>query len=356
LDARRYGCIRGDHCSDHRFEACGDTIAGKGGVEAGIKPSKGGCCRSSCADRAAAQRIYGVLDGGGQRQQVAKVHSHVTKQINNDIVRQLYLDIPTQATTPATQCKRHILHVEARTWPFNGQTARNQTKPRTPLHSPFGFGAHRRSGITNGPSRRITSDHESLPNYPDYYIHYSLASALTSHTLLQQSARGLRGGGGGQLALWRGFWVLVLVLGCEPTKPKNPLPSPARPSDRRASLLNPPGISPPPHGTCHLAPLAATGAHLSSVRAPSKWSNRESRGAFEKPANNGQGHQQGGGGRGSCWGGGGRSPQNRAQNPEPQQCQPPGAKRPTNRGPDVPGGAESKRVTEDISNPGRALK
>ena len=40
LDAR-YGCVRGDHRSEHRFEACGDTIAGKGGVEAGIKPSKG---------------------------------------------------------------------------------------------------------------------------------------------------------------------------------------------------------------------------------------------------------------------------------------------------------------------------
>jgi hypothetical protein len=77
LGARRYGCIRGNHRSDHRFEACGDTIAGKGGVEAGIKPSKGGCCRSSC-DRAAAQRIYGVLDGGRQRQrqQVTKAHSH----------------------------------------------------------------------------------------------------------------------------------------------------------------------------------------------------------------------------------------------------------------------------------------
>ena len=64
LDTSRYGCVRGDHRSEHRFEACGDTIAGKGGVEAGINPSKGGCCRSSC-DRAAAQRIYGVLGGGG---------------------------------------------------------------------------------------------------------------------------------------------------------------------------------------------------------------------------------------------------------------------------------------------------
>ena len=54
LNASRYGCVRGDHRSEHRFEACGDTIAGKGGVEAGIKPSKGGCCRSSC-DRPAAQ-------------------------------------------------------------------------------------------------------------------------------------------------------------------------------------------------------------------------------------------------------------------------------------------------------------
>jgi hypothetical protein len=41
LYARRYGCIRGNHRSDHRFEACGGTIAGKGGVEADIKPSKG---------------------------------------------------------------------------------------------------------------------------------------------------------------------------------------------------------------------------------------------------------------------------------------------------------------------------
>ena len=46
LDASRYGCVRGDHRSEHRFEACGDTIAGKGGVEAGIKPSKGGCWRT----------------------------------------------------------------------------------------------------------------------------------------------------------------------------------------------------------------------------------------------------------------------------------------------------------------------
>ena len=163
LDTRRYGCIRGNHRSDHRFEACGDTIAGKGGVEAGIKPSKGGCYRSSC-DRAAAQRIYGVLDGSGQRHQVAKVHSHITKQINNEIVCQLYLDIPTQATTPATQCKRHILYVEARVWPFNGQTARNQTKPSTPLYCSYDFGAHRRSGISNGPSGRTTSDHEIRPN------------------------------------------------------------------------------------------------------------------------------------------------------------------------------------------------
>ena len=62
LDASRY--VRGDHRSEHKFEACGDTIAGKGGVEAGIKPSKGRCCRSSC-DRAAAQRIYGVPGGSG---------------------------------------------------------------------------------------------------------------------------------------------------------------------------------------------------------------------------------------------------------------------------------------------------
>jgi hypothetical protein len=149
LDARRYGCVRGNHRSEHRFEACGDAIAGKGGVEAGIKPSNGGCCRSSC-DRAAAQRIYGVLDGSRQLQQVAKVHSHTTKQINNEIVCQLYLDIPTQATTPATQCKRHILYVEARIWPLNGQTARNQTKPSTPLRSPLDFGAHRRPGIASG--------------------------------------------------------------------------------------------------------------------------------------------------------------------------------------------------------------
>ena len=64
LDTSRYGCVRGDHRLEHGFEACGDTIAGKGGVEAGIKPSKGGCYRSSC-DRAAAQRIYGVLGGSG---------------------------------------------------------------------------------------------------------------------------------------------------------------------------------------------------------------------------------------------------------------------------------------------------
>jgi hypothetical protein len=50
---------------EHRFEACGDNIAGKGGVEAGIKPSKGGCCPPSSCDRAAAQRIYGVLGGSG---------------------------------------------------------------------------------------------------------------------------------------------------------------------------------------------------------------------------------------------------------------------------------------------------
>jgi hypothetical protein len=57
-------CERGPSLGAYICEACGDNIAGKGGVEAGIKPSKGGCCPSSC-DRAAAQRIYGVLGGSG---------------------------------------------------------------------------------------------------------------------------------------------------------------------------------------------------------------------------------------------------------------------------------------------------
>jgi hypothetical protein len=42
-----------------------------------------------------AQRIYGTPGGGGHRQQGAKVHSHSTKQINNEITCQLYLDTPT---------------------------------------------------------------------------------------------------------------------------------------------------------------------------------------------------------------------------------------------------------------------
>ena len=48
-------------------------------------------------DRAAAQRIYWDMGEGRQRQQVAKAHSHSTKQINNEIACQLDLDIPTQA-------------------------------------------------------------------------------------------------------------------------------------------------------------------------------------------------------------------------------------------------------------------
>ena len=99
LDASRYGCVRGDHRSEHRFEACGDTIAGKGGVEAGIKPSKGGCCRSSCDLRSVIERqlngFMGSWVGVGAHQQVAKVHRHITKQINNGITCQLYLDTPT---------------------------------------------------------------------------------------------------------------------------------------------------------------------------------------------------------------------------------------------------------------------
>jgi hypothetical protein len=63
----------------------------------------------------------------------------------------------------ATQCKRHILYVEAPVMPFNGQTARKQNKTSTPLHSPLDFYAQRRSGISNGCSIRITSDHEILP-------------------------------------------------------------------------------------------------------------------------------------------------------------------------------------------------
>jgi hypothetical protein len=51
-------------------------------------------------------------------------------------------------------------------WPFIGQTAENRAKPSTPLHSPYDFGAHRRSGITNGPSRRTTSYHEK----PAYWL------------------------------------------------------------------------------------------------------------------------------------------------------------------------------------------
>jgi hypothetical protein len=55
--------------------------------------------------------FMGSWTGAGSASRLPnKVHSHVTKQINNEIVCQLYLDIPTQATTPATQCKRHILH------------------------------------------------------------------------------------------------------------------------------------------------------------------------------------------------------------------------------------------------------
>ena len=76
------------------------TFTGNCEVEAGSKLSKGGCCCSTCdgtSDRAAAQRIYGGMGGGRQRQQVAKAHSHSTKQINNEIACQLYLDIPTQA-------------------------------------------------------------------------------------------------------------------------------------------------------------------------------------------------------------------------------------------------------------------
>jgi hypothetical protein len=65
---------------------------------------------------------------------------------------------------PQHRPSTHILYVEARVWPFNGQTARNQTKPSTPLYYPYDFGAHRRSGITNGPPRRTTSDHEILPS------------------------------------------------------------------------------------------------------------------------------------------------------------------------------------------------
>ena len=95
LDASRYGCVRGDHRSEHRFEVCGDTIAGKGGVKAGIKPSKGGCCRRSC-DRAAAQRIYGVLGGSGHTSRSPKcTDTYITKQINNEITCQLNLGTPT---------------------------------------------------------------------------------------------------------------------------------------------------------------------------------------------------------------------------------------------------------------------
>jgi hypothetical protein len=114
-DAWEDWVLPGDHRSEHRFEACHvgmDTIAGKGGVEAeaGIKPSKGGCCcRSSCdrvAARAAAQRIYGVLGGSGHTSRSPKcTDRHITKQINNKttcqkqinnkITCQLYLDTPT---------------------------------------------------------------------------------------------------------------------------------------------------------------------------------------------------------------------------------------------------------------------
>jgi hypothetical protein len=119
---------------------------------------RAGATAAAVCDRAAAQRIYGVLDGSGQRHQVAKVHSHITKQINNEIVCQLYLDIPTQATTPATQCKRHIAtyctwkHVFGRLTDKRRGTRPNQARHCTTYY-PYDFGAHRRSGITNGSSR-----------------------------------------------------------------------------------------------------------------------------------------------------------------------------------------------------------
>jgi hypothetical protein len=100
LDESRYGCVGGGIIRSMDWRHAENKITGKCEVEVGSKPSKSGCCCSNCdstSDRAADQRIYGVLGGDRQRQQVAKAHSHRTKQINNKIACQLYLDIPTHA-------------------------------------------------------------------------------------------------------------------------------------------------------------------------------------------------------------------------------------------------------------------
>ena len=68
LDESRYGCVEGGIIRSMDWRHAEKTFTGKSEVEAGSKPSKSGCCCSSCvstSDRAADQRVYGVWAGKG---------------------------------------------------------------------------------------------------------------------------------------------------------------------------------------------------------------------------------------------------------------------------------------------------
>jgi len=93
LGASKHECVGENHRLEHQFEACGVDIAGKCMMEMRSKPSKGRCCCSSC-DSDRSTDLWGPGREPRQHQQFAKVYSHSTKQLNNEITCQLYLDRP----------------------------------------------------------------------------------------------------------------------------------------------------------------------------------------------------------------------------------------------------------------------
>ena len=93
--------------------------------------------------------------------------------------------------TPATQCKRHILHVGVPIIPFNGQTTSNHTKLSTPLRSPLDFSDHMPVDMSNGSSRRVVTGHQILPNitYAAPALCWSNAARRQRHDATQQTSR-----------------------------------------------------------------------------------------------------------------------------------------------------------------------
>ena len=90
-----------------------------------------------------------------------------------------YTDTGPQLQPRSVKCKRDVMYVEVSIMSFNGRTARNQTKPSTPLHSPLDLSPQNKFLRSNGFSRRTRLSHEILPS--------AVAAAVTAAACVVES-------------------------------------------------------------------------------------------------------------------------------------------------------------------------